>query len=298
MEQSIQKNRVVQIIVALFIVIIFGVVYFSTINLFKKEGESVVTEFTSGDNENHNYVQVDARLVSVDPIKGDLITRLTYTPNGDLIGEDGITLSRDIYLDLNSTTGKTEIIFKKGERMNPTDVTVSLYDGYVMDYPFDSYSADLSIALSAMADESEADEKGYYGIPMTVDFFGALAGYKILAEEDALNEIGYREIYVSISRSNSVLFFSIFNMGMQWLLALSALLAMYTWVIRGRKIEVTMFGWMGALLFALIPLRNAMPNVPPFGALADYLAFFWAEFFVVISLIISLVTWAFFRAQK
>jgi hypothetical protein len=298
MEKPKGNIRVVQIVVALVVIIIFGVVYFSTINLFKKEGESVMTEFTSGNNEDPNFVQIDARLVSVDPIKGDLLTRLTFIPNGNLIGEDGVTLSRDIYLDLNSTTGKTEIIFKQGERMNPADVTIGLYDGYVMDYPFDSYSADLLVGLSALADETEGEQQGYIAIPMAIDFFGALAGYKILAEQDTLNEIGYREIYVTISRSNSVLFFAIFNMAMQWLLALSALLAMYTWVIRGRKIEVTMFGWMGALLFALIPLRNAMPNVPPFGALADYLAFFWAEFLVVISLIISLVTWAFFRAQK
>ncbi len=296
MEKPQPKQRAVQIISALIIIGIFCLIYFFTLDLYWKEGASVGSEFTSRDSSASDFIQIDTRLVSIDPIKGDLLARLTFTPNGSLLDEDGVTLARDLFLDLNSTTGKTEIIIKKGERMNPIDVTVSLYDGYVMDYPFDSYSADIVIGLSAL--EGEGDEQRYTAIPATVDFFGALAGYKINAEEISPKEVGYQEINVNIARSNSVLFFAIFNMAMQWLLALSALLAMYTWVVRGRKIEVTMFGWMGALLFALIPLRNAMPNVPPFGALADYLAFFWAEFLVVISLIVSLVTWAFFRAQK
>ena len=59
-------------------------------------------------------------------------------------------------------------------------------------------------------------------------------------------------------------------MVLQWLLAISAISAAIVWV-NGRKIEVTMFGWMGALLFALIPLRNAMPAVPPVGVLSDFL---------------------------
>ena len=79
-------------------------------------------------------------------------------------------------------------------------------------------------------------------------------------------------------------------MALEWLMALSALSAAIVWM-RGRKIEVTMFGWMGALLFALIPLRNAMPAVPPVGVLSDFLSFFWAEILVAVSLALSVATW-------
>jgi hypothetical protein len=52
-----------------------------------------------------------------------------------------------------------------------------------------------------------------------------------------------------------------------------------------------MFGWMGALLFALVPLRNAMPAVPPVGVLSDIVSFFWAEIIVAVCLVVSVTTW-------
>jgi hypothetical protein len=52
-----------------------------------------------------------------------------------------------------------------------------------------------------------------------------------------------------------------------------------------------MLTWLAALLFALIPLRNAMPNAPPIGAEIDVIVFFWAETVVALTLVTVLVTW-------
>jgi hypothetical protein len=52
-----------------------------------------------------------------------------------------------------------------------------------------------------------------------------------------------------------------------------------------------MFSWLAALLFAMVPLRSAMPGAPPIGALSDVLAFFWAEMLIALSLVLIVFTW-------
>ncbi len=52
-----------------------------------------------------------------------------------------------------------------------------------------------------------------------------------------------------------------------------------------------MFSWLAALLFALPPLRNAMPSAPPIGSLSDFMAFFWAEGIVALSLATVVFAW-------
>jgi hypothetical protein len=46
---------------------------------------------------------------------------------------------------------------------------------------------------------------------------------------------------------------------------------------------------MAALLFAMVPLRNAIPGDPPIGSVIDFMAFFIAEAIISISLITSVV---------
>jgi glycerol-3-phosphate acyltransferase PlsY len=42
---------------------------------------------------------------------------------------------------------------------------------------------------------------------------------------------------------------------------------------------------MAGMLFALIPLRNAVPGSPPVGSIIDFASFFIAEAVIAISLI-------------
>ncbi|MBN3511140.1 DUF4436 family protein [Mycolicibacterium septicum] len=46
---------------------------------------------------------------------------------------------------------------------------------------------------------------------------------------------------------------------------------------------------MAALLFALIPFRNAVPGNPPIGSVIDFASFFIAETVISIALIASVV---------
>ena len=287
MDGSQKPNVLKRLIPVIIGILVFGILYVLMLNLYKSEGNAGEAKVFGSQTED---MVITAKLISIDPIKGDVTARLQFSPQGSFINAEDGTLAQSLLLDLNSASGKTEINFKKNEKMNPVDMVVSLYDGDVMSYPFDEHAADLYVGLSSVM-ETEGQPKEFTAVPFKVDFSGALSGYSISAEELQKKEDGYTEIYLTIARSSSVLFFAIFIMVLQWLLAIVAVSVTLTCLITGRKIEATLFSWMGALLFALVPLRNAMPSVPPVGALADYLSFFWAEILVAVSLVIFVYTY-------
>src|SRR5689334_21743673 len=87
-----------------------------------------------------DYIEVVAKVLSIDPIKGDVSVRLEFEPNGNFAKEDG-TLARNVKFDINSSNGKQEVSFDKGKRMTPTEAVLNMYDGTVTDYPFDKHKA-------------------------------------------------------------------------------------------------------------------------------------------------------------
>ena len=58
-----------------------------------------------------------------------------------------------------------------------------------------------------------------------------------------------------------------------------------------RQIEVTLIGALGAMIFALPALRNALPGAPPLGVRADIFIFFWAELGAIIALCLFIAAW-------
>jgi hypothetical protein len=75
-------------------------------------------------------------------------------------------------------------------------------------------------------------------------------------------------------------------------MALCALVIGALVFIGTRRIEVTLAGALGAVIFALPTLRTAMPGEPPLGVRLDVLVFFWAELGAVIALCLFVAAWA------
>jgi hypothetical protein len=49
--------------------------------------------------------------------------------------------------------------------------------------------------------------------------------------------------------------------------------------------------WYAAMLFAVVPLRNALPGVPPFGAWVDVTVVLWVIVALVVSMLLYIVCW-------
>jgi hypothetical protein len=322
--------------IAVGLIALFVVGFILVLRAYKQEGEKRSAAISESGERDPDHVEVFVKLVSVDPIKGDASARLEFLPHGNLTPDEGVTLSKDIKLLVNSASGKQEHVFEKGKRMNPVDVTVQLFDGNVTDYPFDRHSGYLEMYLSEVvkdkADKSKAeavptpvptplpvDEDGEErpqqqppagetqgaqaptepeSVPIGVDFFGSIPGLSIQAAKTGQSDDDYVAIDMNFERAPTVKFFSIFVMVVMWGVTIVVLLMTFSIVMQGRKIEIGMFSFLAALLFAFVALRNAQPGSPPIGSYSDYIAFFWAEILIALCLLTIIAVWVYRPASK
>ena len=337
-----------EIIVGVALLVIFAVAMILVLNVYKNEGEQRSATISEEGEKDPNHIEVFVKLLAVDPAKGDVSARLEFVPHGSYEkGADSGVLTRPLKLYVNSATGKQEQEFPKDKRMNPVDVTLSMYDGLVTDYPFDNHKAFLELyftdasakpaatgadkdkasagssssssSSTAPANPSEGTtaavsptpaaspaqegaasnkEAGAAGadaesedVSIAVDFYGSIPGMKISAAKTKESEDDYVGIDMLISRSSTVIFFSLFICFLMWGAAIAVLLLVLSILLRGRKIEVGMFSFLSALLFAMVAVRNSQPGVPPIGAFSDFISFFWAEVILALCLMTILFTW-------
>ena len=325
-----KKLSAKNIAIAVGLVVLFIVAFILVLRAYRQEGERRSAVISESGERDPNHIEVFVKLVTVDPIKGDASARLEFVPHGAFTPDEGNTLSRDIKLLVNSATGKQEHVFEKGKRMNPVDVTMNLYDGTVTDYPFDQHRAYLEMYLTGVAKEkdkvkaeaaptpapqADEDSEGEQpppaatpakaetededdDIPLGVDFFGSIPGLNIQAEKTSQTDEDLVGIDLSFERATTVKFFSIFVMAVMWGVTLIVLLMTFSVVMRGRKIEIGMFSFLAALLFAFVALRNAQPGSPPIGAFSDYISFFWAEIIIALCLLSIIAVWVYRPAAK
>src|SRR6266403_3280209 len=136
-----EKLKPKDIIITIAVVILFAVGMVVVLRFYSSEGDKRSAAVSDLGDKDPNHIEVDVKLVSIDPNKGDIVARMEFLPKGHFTTDDGSTLARDLKLFVNSANGKQELEFSKGKRMNPMEVVVNMYDGLVTDYPFDKHSA-------------------------------------------------------------------------------------------------------------------------------------------------------------
>jgi hypothetical protein len=254
----------------LFAMVVGGVLY-----AFEKESDQLAAAVTTGADPQvqRDYLHVEAIAQSVDPIKGEMAVRLVFTPQGALAGEGGWFAGKDLHILTNGVSGN-EVRFERGQRIAAVDTVLSLYDGLYADYPFDVHQADLQIHARVADDDAPEKEA-----PLRLDFRAMVQGFSLESAVSSRSTDYFGDIHITIYRSMTTIAMAVFIMALLWLLSLAVLGVTVSILVLGRKNESPFgsLGWMGAMLFAFVAFRNAAPGVPPFGALIDYLSFFWAE---------------------
>lgn len=258
-----------------------------------------------------DYIEVIGRVLSVDPIKGDVVTRLEFFPHGKFEKEDG-TLAKTIKFDTVSSNGKQEITFEKGKRIPPSEVVLDMYDGDVSNYPFDTHKANLVVYFTIKPDkpadkpkpaeekpegetkpapvEEEDDE---LEVPFTLAFTPSMPGYTMESANSKDSDDTYVDNEITIARSGMVKLFSVFIILLMWGVSIAVVCLVFTVVILKRKAEIAMFSFIATLIFAFVTVRGAQPGVPPVGTFSDTLSFFWVEGILGLCLLSVLLTWIF-----
>lgn len=280
------------LIIGIILLLLFAAAYALVLCVYKSEGENRAAglsyETEKLDKLDKNRIDAYAKIVSADPVKGDIVVRLTFTPQGSLLSADGVTLSRDLLLDVSSAAGKHAYEFKKGKRMDAVEAIVDMYEGEPMDYPFDKHEAELAFYFEPAGAATEAPD---HSIPVALELRGSVSGLRIDASYAKENTDDRVVVDLSVSRASTAIFFSVFIMVAMWALTLGVVFLVFRVLAGHRKIEIGMFSFLGALLFAFPALRNSQPGTPPIGTLSDFLAFFWAEVMIALSLLSVVVTW-------
>ncbi|KAJ3303194.1 hypothetical protein HDV03_004103 [Kappamyces sp. JEL0829] len=167
------------------------------------------------------------------------------------------------------------------------DVGFIAIDSSSNNYPFDKYLVAGTFVLRA------TNASGPSIVP-AVSLAATIDAWHVLADVIDVTEAGFENsitIYLEFSRASISIFFAIFIGVLMWLLAGSAfILATSVW-FRNRKVEPPTIAVIGALLFALPAMRNALPGQPQIGNVFDTAAFFWALLLVATSMVILLVNY-------
>ncbi|OBB57627.1 hypothetical protein A5757_19585 [Mycobacterium sp. 852013-51886_SCH5428379] len=151
--------------------------------------------------------------------------------------------------------------------------------GTPTDYPFDRYTT--TMAFNVVTDDGTvlptsatvANTDSFFWITPTLN-----TDYGDGLDVDLL-----------MKRSTPTVVFAVFVMILMLGLAAAAVTASYYALRWRRGLVLPACSMMAAILFALIPLRNAVPGGPPIGSLIDFASFFIAEAVISISLITSVV---------
>ncbi|KAA2257545.1 DUF4436 domain-containing protein [Solihabitans fulvus] len=235
------------------------------------------TQILMGDSNSPDRLDIAVFVQKVDASAQELSAQVEVHPQGKLLDEQTGWLKHDLTIYTNAIKGDT-LSFKQGKNISVSDLKMALHEGVVTDYPFDSYSMDFGFVAMV----------GTEVVPVSVTFVNADSFFKIKPGGQK-HDGGSLEFSASASRSTGTMAFAIFIMVFMWGLSLAAVIA--AWFATGGKRGLLWpsLSFMGALLFALVPLRNALPGAPPIGSVVDFSAFFMAEALISISLITTVV---------
>ena len=263
-----------RLIVAL---LIFGIAIAASVVGYHVSRNDTNEESTFGDFDRPDRVELTVWITHVDPTLQNLsMTIMSIQPFGKF-SKDG-DFADDATMSLNSI-GDWRFDIKRGESAVDDKVQTGI-TGWVTDYPFDRYDANISVNLIG----SDGKE-----IPTAITVLNSDAFYKIDMSEDANSPYDGTFINLSIRRTTSTLVFGIFIMALMLALAAASVIAAYYVLHWRRGLDLGAASLMAAMLFALIPLRNAVPGDPPIGSIIDFGSFFIAEATIAISLISCVV---------
>jgi hypothetical protein len=272
------------------LIVIFAVLYAMTLTNVLQEGKSNALPYAFGNEKTQNGIVANYKVLSIDPVKGEVSLRVDLTPQGSLTDDGGFSANQNLKVYVNGATGQLERTFDKGKAINPFDMVVSL-DGQVNEYPFDQYSGYIFFNATSQADKDAAEEE----VPVVLNLTANVPGFTINAAENTESNASSQIIDLSVTRSSTVSTVAIAGMIIMWAIAIAVIFLTMTYVFSSRKPEA--FAFYSGLLFGLFGLRNSLPGTPPIGTTSDFLSFIWVEAIVAIMMVV-VITVSLVRPQK
>ncbi len=244
-------------------------------------------------------------IVSIDPAAETVVVRIKLEPIGqewqsktELFG-----FSRPIRMYVpEQVTGTNVYDFKPDQPVGTVDAVVHM-NGNSATYPLDRYSYELHDQPLRLIVVGATDTPGKESVPVPLGMTTPpdnLQNWRaswvfskmfVLEGADTGKDGGILAADLEMSRAWLTLAFAFVVFGLMLTMAALAIMVAFSVAYRRRKVEATMASWLGAMLFALIPLRAFLPGAPPLGAWMDVLVFFWVELALLAAMAIFIGSW-------
>lgn len=281
---AVMRRRRTTLIVALGVMV---AVYLVSVLLYAVGGQVTDAE---GDEPEKWDVKLSVVPQSVDAVRDRVTMQIDVIEAGP--AGDGFVLNETLGVLISGADGDRMIEFGSSGVASPVAVEL-VTDGVVERWPFDSHVGETSIIAYRVVDgEPEA-------LRTWVSASGRVPGWSIAAEEidlglqaefDGVSE-GVDVVQFTATRSSSTIAFGIVLLGLMIVMPVLVLSVAIT-VYRGRRrVEASFMSWMGAMLFATIPLRTFLPGSPPIGSWIDFLIVLWVIVGLIGGLAIYVAAW-------
>ena len=211
-----------------------------------------------------------------------LSANLTVLPGAELLDPVTHSLKDDLTVTVTSVAKPTSITWTKGLFPGVVPVPLTLA-GDIENWPLDHYrSGPVTVELYTGAAHTPARA--------TVTFFDHMPGWKVETLPSKRGDLlpTYR---IKMHRSTGVTIFAFVILTVLFGIAsLAATVSILS--VRGyRKFQPPMTTWYAAMLFAVVPLRNAFPGSPPFGSNIDMVLVLWVIVVLVLSMLGYILCW-------
>ncbi|SMH42758.1 protein of unknown function [Rathayibacter oskolensis] len=241
-------------------------------------------------------VTVNLQPAEVNAARQRLEFQMTLQPSESLMSSDGFTSDETISLVTFPVDGASVLTFPAGEVLD-SSVQSDYAEGIVEEWPFDSYRADLTTFAFTGEDQ---DDHEHTALPTRVCLDDSVPGWQLhtVTENHPGNTVTTARgdeplpsVVITATRSASTVAFGIVLLGLMAVTPMLVLFVAISAYTGRRKVEATLTSWIGAMLFAVIPLRNFLPGAPPVGSWIDYLVVLWVIAGLVTGLAIYILAW-------
>ena len=255
----------------------YGVIL-AQFDLSKGPGEAELGAL-AGDARVKLYLQP----IHIDAVNESMQVRISVVP----LSEATATIAdRDFLLTVQRGKQVEHVQIRANQPLPEITFDFDLHGGNVRDYPLDRY-----VSLMTLAASERAQDGLERSLPIHVTAWEGVLGFHIEAQSAATPRPDELQLQFAVSRTGAVAFFGIAIYGAMIVMMLCALIIGTLVFVGFRRIEVTLVGALGAMIFALPAVRNALPGAPPLGVRADILIFFWAELGAIIALCLFITAW-------
>lgn len=275
------RKRVLIAVISVATLVLFLLIFLGSLKEYRLEGEERATPIQVGDTSRPDRIDIEARILTVDPILGLLLLQVRIIPQGTLAAEGGFSYAQTLELNALGATNQNRYILTKGEPAAQLELTYSL-EGDANDYPYDEHFTTLWLVLRKETGPETKEE-----VPITFSLTGHVAGFRIDASSlEGVAPMG-SGFELQIDRSQTVLVAATAGMVIEWAVGLGVI-ALIVLMLRG-WFDIRILSVFAVLLFGLFSLRNSLPGTPPIGTYSDYLAFLWVEGIVAVALLVGIV---------